>query len=252
MTETRVYLEGIPVDLSPKPELLRLVAGWLAAPTCSRQIVTLNALILMRAWQDGQLRRIVQDADLVTVDGVGVELALRKKGYEGIQRLTGIELTLEALSRCRGASCSVYCYGGPPRVAPLLREIIRKRWPEINLCAVRDGYSQQMQPARVMGEIVAKQPGLLLVALGSPKQELFLAEVLPRLKGTVGIGVGGAFEVLAGVKREAPRLVRDFGVEWLYRMLQDPMRVKKIPDLVKFGYLMLKLKQDQDLQDWQN
>ncbi|HEX3043371.1 MAG TPA: WecB/TagA/CpsF family glycosyltransferase [Bacillota bacterium] len=232
------------MDVRSKQELKELVTGWLLAPVCSRQIVTLNALILMRAWQDARMRRIVQRADLVTVDGVGVELALRKKGYEKIQRFTGLELTLEMLSRLRGKNCSVYLYGGAPRVVALLKQMIPRRFPDVSLCAVRDGYSQQMPPIQVMGEIVAKQPGLLLVALGSPKQEIFLDEVLPRLKGTVGVGVGGAFEVLAGIKREAPQFVRDLGVEWLFRMLQDPLRVKKIPDLVKFGYYMLKLRQD--------
>jgi N-acetylglucosaminyldiphosphoundecaprenol N-acetyl-beta-D-mannosaminyltransferase len=244
MTGERVYLEGVPVDLGSKQELLELVTGWLSAPICSRQIVTLNALILMQAWQDQRMRRIVQGADLVTVDGIGVELALRQKGCEEIQRFTGLELTKEILSRLREKNSSVYLYGGTPRVAALLQQMLPKRFPGVNLCAVRDGYGQQIPPAQVMGEIIAKQPGLLLVALGSPKQEIFLEEVLPRLKGTVGVGVGGVFEVLAGIKREAPRLVRDLGGEWLYRMLQDPWRVKKIPDLLKFGYFMLKLKQD--------
>ncbi|MCL6590499.1 MAG: WecB/TagA/CpsF family glycosyltransferase [Firmicutes bacterium] len=230
------------MDLAPKQELIKLATGWLSRPVGPRQIVTLNALILMRAWQDPAVSRIIQAADMVTVDGAGVELALRKYGYGKIQRLTGLELTLHLLSWCEANGYSVYFYGGLPVVAALLKQMIPARWPGISLCAVRDGFGVQLRPGQVVAEILEKQPGLLLVGLGSPKQELFLAEVLPRLKGTVGVGVGGAFEVLAGIKREAPGFVRDLGVEWLFRMLQDPLRIKKIPDLVKFGYFMLKLK----------
>jgi N-acetylglucosaminyldiphosphoundecaprenol N-acetyl-beta-D-mannosaminyltransferase len=249
MTRERVYLEGVPVDLNPKQELLKLAAGWLMAPGYSRQIVTLNALILMRAWQDQRVCRIIQAADMITVDGAGVELALRKYGYGKIQRLTGLELALHLLSHCRVEGCSVYFYGGPLEVVALLRQKIPSFLPGISLCAVRDGFGQELKTAQVMAEVIEQQPGLLLVGLGSPKQELFLAEVLPKLKRTIGIGVGGAFEILAGTKRGAPGFVRDFGVEWLFRMLQDPLRIKKIPDLVKFGYFMLKLKRDQDLQN---
>lgn len=223
-----------------KPEVLGLVTHWLSSADRPRQIVTLNALMLMGAFHDPRLNRIIQGADLITVDGRGILKALRKIGHQSVEQFTGIDLTRELLSRCARHHFPVFFYGGSPAVTAGLHRRILLEWPELHVAGIRDGSGHSDKAPEVMGELLQKQPSLLLVALGSPAQEIFLAQLLPQCKATVGIGVGGAFDVLAGFRREAPPLIRNYGWEWLYRMIQDPAKFKRFPDLVRFWYRCLR------------
>ncbi|MGE5582694.1 MAG: WecB/TagA/CpsF family glycosyltransferase [Bacillota bacterium] len=235
-----VFLKEIPVDLLNNQDIYQLISDWLWTPDNSRQIVTLNAAMLMAAERNPRLKRVIQQADLVTIDGYGIELALKKKGQSNIERLCGVQLARQLLKIAIQTGSSVYFFGGSPRVAKLLQEMASCKWPGLTVSGVRDGFSYQERRSRVIAEIIEKQPNLLFAGLGSPEQELFLSEVLPYLKGTVGVGVGGAFEVITGVKREAPGFIRRRGYEWCYRMLQDPRKLKLLPDLIRFWRIFLR------------
>jgi N-acetylglucosaminyldiphosphoundecaprenol N-acetyl-beta-D-mannosaminyltransferase len=196
--------------------------------------------MLMAALKNDYLGEIIKQADLVTVDGYGIDWGLRQKGHHNFQRLSGVNLTRELLTKSCQNGYSVYFLGGSPKVTAALRKKLPVQWPGLNICGIRDGYGNSLSQTAIRQEIVASKPHLLLVGLGSPLQEMFLAKILPYLDATVGIGVGGTFEVLGGLKREAPQFVRDHGWEWCFRMLQDPRRLKLIPDLVKFWYRYLR------------
>lgn len=238
--KSRAYLQGVPVDLLSKTEVLALVTNWMNAADRPRQIVTLNALMLMGAARDFKLNRIIQRADLITVDGQGIMRALRKKGQQSFEQFTGIELTRNLLSWCSRHHCPVFFYGGSPAVAEGLRRNISRQWPNLFVMGIRDGSGHSVKAPEITEGLAQNQPSLLLAGLGSPAQEIFLAKSLPRLKGTVGMGVGGAFDVLAGFKREAPQFIRNHGWEWLYRMIQDPIKLKRFPDLLRFWYRCLR------------
>jgi N-acetylglucosaminyldiphosphoundecaprenol N-acetyl-beta-D-mannosaminyltransferase len=238
--KTRVYIQGIPVDLWSRSEVLASVTNWLCTTSQPRQIVTLNVLMLMEAATDLQLNRIIQAADLITMDGQGIMRALRKKGYRSLEQFTGIDLTRELLSWCARHHRPVFFYGGSPDVAVGLRRNVSRQWPDLSILGIHDGYGQTLKTSEIIDRLAQNQPSLLLAGLGSPAQEIFLAKSLPRLKGTVGIGVGGAFDVLAGFKREAPQFIRIHGWEWLYRMIQDPVKLKRFPDLLRFWYRYLR------------
>jgi N-acetylglucosaminyldiphosphoundecaprenol N-acetyl-beta-D-mannosaminyltransferase len=237
---SRVYIQGVPVDLFSRSEVLALVTSWLSTADRSRQIVTLNALMLIRAIRDLQFNRIIQRADLITVDGQGIMKALRKEGHQPLEQYTGIDLTRELLSWCSRYHCPVFFYGGSPAVAARLSRNLSRQWPGLSILGAWNGYEHSRQSNTIFEELAQKQPPLLLAGLGSPAQELFLARSLSQLKGTVGIGVGGALDILAGVKSEAPRCIRNHGWEWLYRMIQEPAKIKNFPDLVRFWYRCLR------------
>lgn len=239
MNMRREYLKGIPVDTGVKEELLEMIGGWLKESNQSRQIITMNAAIFMSSLKNPQLNQVVRNAGLVTVDGIGIVLALGRMGRTGIQRLTGVELLRDLLFWCSQNQRTVYFYGGSPRTAIWLERSLSWKWPGLLVSGIQNGYQEQDSEA-IVKDLIEKQPDLLLAGLGSPKQEIFLAEVLPLLKKTVGIGIGGALEVLAGLKREAPRFVSNHGWEWLYRMLQDPRRINRLPALVRFFFLVLR------------
>lgn len=236
----KCYIEDIPIDLGSKAELMGRITGWLGKTEKPRRIVTLNSLMLIAALKNLYLNKVIQNADLVTVDGRGILLVLRKNGYQHVEQLTGLDITKNLLSACLHGNYSVYFYGGAPEVARLLPRKLSQNWPGLRICAIRDGYGCNLTRDQVMEEMVQKQPSLVLAGIGSPAQEIFLAEVLPFLKSTVGIGVGGVLDVISGVKRETPSFMREHALEWLYRMLQDPVKLKRFPDLVIFWYKFLR------------
>lgn len=238
--KTRAYIGGIPVDLRSRSEVMALVTNWLCTPGRPRQIVTLNVLMLMKAAVDIQLSQVIQSADLITLDGQGIMRALRKKGYQSLEQFTGIDLTRKLLFWCERYHCPVFFYGGSPAVAAGLRRSVSRQWPDLPVLGIHDGYEYSQKVSEIIDGLAQNQPALLLAGLGSPAQEIFLAKSLPRLKGTVGIGVGGSFDVLAGFKREAPQFIRTYGWEWLYRMIQDPVKFKRFPDLLRFWYRCLR------------
>jgi N-acetylglucosaminyldiphosphoundecaprenol N-acetyl-beta-D-mannosaminyltransferase len=193
--------------------------------------VTLNASMLTRTFDCPALRQAIHAADLVTIDGYGIERALRKQGFSGFCRMAGIELTRELLSVSEMLGLPVFFYGGHPATADKLERRLRMIWPGMIVAAIFDGYGLE---SRIGETIMRCRPGLLVAGLGSPRQEIFLAKLLPHLSGTVGIGVGGALEVIAGVKKEAPRMIRAHGWEWLYRMFQEPRKLREIVNLARF------------------
>jgi N-acetylglucosaminyldiphosphoundecaprenol N-acetyl-beta-D-mannosaminyltransferase len=231
----RNYLGDLPVDCpSSRPVLVRSITDWMDCPAQSRMVVTLNARMVMLASGFPALRAVIRQADLVAVDGYGVEQALKKNGHPAPVRVAGIDLVKDLFAFCATRGMTVFCYGGSVKTVDCLKEVIRRRWPGLKFGKICDGYEVRTSRRQVEQELLKCQPQLLLVGLGSPQQELFLAQMLPRLTGTVGIGVGGALEVLANRRSEAPLWCRKHGWEWLFRMMQQPRKIVDMVDLIRF------------------
>jgi N-acetylglucosaminyldiphosphoundecaprenol N-acetyl-beta-D-mannosaminyltransferase len=231
----RQYLADIPIDLfEDRTMIVERIRDWLRQPECSRQIVTLNASMLVKSLNCPALKWAIRGADLVTIDGYGIERALRKMGFSGLCRMAGIELVRELLSCVEIIGLSVFFYGGSPDMVEKLRRQLKAFWPGIIIAGIVNGYDICRDACRIGERIIQCRPDLLVVGLGAPRQEIFLAKLLPHLAGTVGIGVGGALEVIAGVKKEAPQFIRDYGWEWLYRMGQEPRKFARLMDLARF------------------
>ncbi len=234
------YLQDIPIELGNNSQIMTILNEWLAKPSKSYQVVTLNAVMLITALRNLSLEESIKKADLIMIDGYGILLALKKRGYDNLERFTGVELTRNLLDICSIKRYSVYFLGGTPGVSKKLCEIIPVAWPGVLIEGIRDGYESVLNRLEIIDEIRSKQPRLLLVGLGTPDQETFLADVLKFLPGTMGIGVGGTFDILSGLKKEAPKWAKRVGIEWSYRMLQDPEKFKLLPDLFRFWNLFLR------------
>ena len=234
----RAFLDEIPVDLECPLEVLKQIAVWVSNPEVSQQIVTLNANIIMQARRDPLLREIINRASLISCDGMGIVWALQHHGF-AVEQLTGLAILRELLKQAMLLKEKVYCYGGTPQLVERLSLVIERDWSGLEL-RVADGYGIAKSEAWVHKELLAWQPRLLIVGLGSPKQEYFLAEMLPQLSATIGIGVGGALEILAGFRVEAPNWIRQNGGEWIFRLLQDFRKLKRLPDLFRFYHLFLR------------
>lgn len=240
-----------------------------------RQVITLNPEILYRAQKEPQLLSVINSADLVTADGVGVVWAARMYGARLPGRVTGIDLMLALVERAAREGWRVFLLGAAPGVAAEAARRLKQRHPGLVVAGTQHGYFRAAVewpaaeaggalPARAPGglpggdaggragspvetserdvveQVRAAKPDLLFVALGAPKQELFIARHKEELGAVVAMGVGGSFDVLAGKVRRAPAWMRRLGLEWLGRLFIEPRRFRRMLVLPRFAWLVLK------------
>jgi N-acetylglucosaminyldiphosphoundecaprenol N-acetyl-beta-D-mannosaminyltransferase len=201
-------------------------------------VVTMNAEIVIQANNDPHLCAVIHQADLVTPDGSGIIMALRLHGVEQ-PRCAGIELA-EDLLRLAGNPVSnypVFLYGGKPDVVKRAAQKWQAELPHLNIVGVEHGYINAEQQAKLLHQIAATQPKIILVALGMSRQENWIRDNFHLCPHAVWVGVGGSFDVWSGVKNRAPRYMRKLELEWLYRIAQEPSRWRRALALPKFAVL---------------
>lgn len=197
-----------------------------------RLVVTLGTEMVMRAQEDPAFRELVNGADLVVADGAGLLWAARRCGFALPERVAGIDLVGRLAARLAQAGGSFFLLGAAPGVAADAGRALLERHPGLRLAGVRDGYFQEDEP--VVQEVASSGASVLLVGLGSPRQEAWMRRHQERLGVGVGIGVGGSFDVLSGRKTRAPEWMIRLHLEWLYRLACEPSRVGRMMALPRF------------------
>ena len=193
----------------------------------SRYVCAANVHMVMEAHDSAQFRHVINAADLVTPDGMPLVWGLRLLGVRRQERVCGPHLTLHLLDRAAQEGIPVGFYGGGPEVLDKLVRVARGRFPGIRIAYA---YSPPFRPmtreedATVVEEINASGVRILFVALGCPKQEQWMHHHKDRLQA-VQIGVGAAFDFIAGTKRQAPSWMMHIGLEWLFRLMTEPRRL---------------------------
>ena len=185
-------------------------------------VCTPNPEIVWAARKDGALRTAINGADAVLADGVGVLWAAKRLKRPLPERVAGYDFLLALLARMEGR---VFLLGGKPGVAEQAAQNIEKRFSGISVCGVRDGYFED--DGEIVRAVERERPDLLLVCLGSPKQELWMARWAGKLPVGLMAGLGGCLDVLAGRVKRAPEVWRRRKLEWLYRLLREPRRIKR-------------------------
>lgn len=190
----------------------------------------------MYAQRDPRFRAIVERAALSLCDTIGVLLASRARRGPLRERVTGIDLIDPLAERSSaGGDLRFFFFGAAPGVAERAAIALRHRYPGVVIAGTRDGYFSPAQSPTIAASIAASGANVLLVGLGSPKQEYWLEEHLAATKCGVGIGVGGSFDVLAGTVPRAPRVWQRAGLEWLYRLVREPSRWRRQMALPRFA-----------------
>ena len=197
-------------------------------------IATANAEMIMRATHDEELRDILNAAALVVPDGAGTVWAARHLGHVMPERVAGYDLAQELLRRAPAEGRRIYFFGAAPGVAEKAKEKAEQLYPGIEIVGVRNGFFSPADNAAIIAEIRAARPDLLLVALGVPKQEKWIAAHLAELDVPAAIGVGGTLDVMAGVMKRAPYWMQKAKLEWLFRGLMQPKRAGRLLALPKF------------------
>lgn len=229
----RLDILGVHVDKVTKEEALDKFKTIVAAEGC-QMIITPNSEIVMSASKDAQLKTIINDAEMVIPDGIGLVYASRIMGQPLKERVTGIDFLESALSYLNGKRGSIFLLGSKPGVAPKAAEKMKEKYPGLHIAGTYHGYFNESDEKEIVKNINDAGPDLLCVALGSPKQEKLVKKYQNQLNVKAAIGIGGSLDVWAGELKRAPKFYQDYGLEWLYRLIQEPRRYKRMAALPLF------------------
>lgn len=191
------------------------------------EVGVVNAAKLVAMRHDPALRRAVRGCGLVVADGQAVVWASRLLRAPLPERVAGIDLFMRLLAAAQDQGLSVYFLGARPAVVGQTVRRARARFPALKVAGQRDGYFGDAEQYAVAEAIAASGADLLFLGMTSPKKEIFTAAHGERTGARVVHGVGGSFDILAGVTRRAPRLWQRLGLEWLFRLLQEPRRLAR-------------------------
>jgi len=189
------------------------------------QIGVLNAAKIVNATADPALREALLSCDAIFADGQSVVWASRLMGRPLPERVTGIDLFEHLLELADSHGYSVYLLGATREVLDGVVRVVKERYPGARIAGSRDGYFEDADAAAVAADIGASAADMLFVAITSPKKETFIAANQSVMNVPVTHGVGGSFDVLAGKTRRAPQVWQRLGLEWAYRVIQEPRRM---------------------------
>jgi len=202
------------------------------------QIVTLGTEMVVLAQHDESFRAIVNRAALSLCDTVGVLSVARRRGSTLHERVTGVDLVDHLCASAAKEDLPVYFLGGAPGVAADAAAILELLHPGLKIAGIRDGFFSAEENASVVAAIRESGAKLLFAGMGFPRQERWLAENLSATGVGAGIGVGGSFDVISGRIDRAPRIMRRYGLEWLYRLSKEPHRWRRQLALPYFVWLI--------------
>ncbi len=195
-------------------------------------VVTPNPEIVQLCRDDPDAREAVNGADLVLPDGIGIIKAAAILGTPLKARVPGIDFAQAVFDRLSAKKGGVYLFGAKPGVAQLAAQKLSARYPGLRFVGTSDGYFDDDSP--IIESINMARPDFLLVCLGAPKQEIWMAQNRHRLDVGLMAGLGGSLDVFSGSVKRAPEAWQKLGIEWLYRLIKEPKRIGRMMKLPKF------------------
>ena len=242
----KVELFGVPIDCINNQEALNQLDCFVQEGEINH-IVTPDTLAILRARKDEQYLNIVQKANLVTPDGSGLLWATAFLDQPLIERITGIDMINSICVLATKKNYKLYLLGAKEDVVCKAVENLEKKFPGISIVGFHHGYfnshdfiaDNEELEENIIKDIIKKKPDFLLVGMGVPKQEIWIYKNKDKLKVPVSIGVGGSFDVISGNIKRAPLWMQKHGMEWLFRLIKEPKRIKRIMHLPYFIILIL-------------
>ena len=205
-------------------------------------IVTANPETMMKSETDTELNKLLNDKDTILVpDGIGVVKASKTLGYDIKERITGIDIANTLLDYGNELKKTIYLFGSKQEVIDSMKGVLKEKYPNLKLVGSSNGYVQDKD--KVFEEMSKLKPDIVLVALGIPVQEKLIYKHLSLFDKGIFVGVGGSFDVISGHKKRAPKLFIKLNLEWLYRIICEPKRLKRFYDSnIKFMFKVKKMK----------
>lgn len=224
---------GVKVDKVTFADALDIAEGFVHSAGVST-IFTPNSEIVMCAREDAEMMEVLNNADLCTADGIGIVYGSKILGDPVPERVAGFDLACALLERLSKTGDGVFLFGAKPGVADIAKTNLEKKYPGINVAGTRNGYFKTEEEPEIVEQINNSGAKLLLVCLGAPKQEKWIAAHKGELKVGACMGVGGTIDVIAGVAKRAPKWIIKLNLEWAYRILKNPSRIGRFMALPKF------------------
>jgi N-acetylglucosaminyldiphosphoundecaprenol N-acetyl-beta-D-mannosaminyltransferase len=240
MTLARIDVLGCSLDPVTGKETLQRAFSWTeSGARTSHNIVTVNVAILMMSRADDRLQQAIRSADLAVVDGKPLVWAARWLGTPVPEKVAGVDLMQDLLQAGNDRGLRVFLLGTTQERLEALGKVIRARYPNVVICGSRNGYFQDSDHASVTTQIREAHADLLLVGMPAPFKEIWCEEHRKDLATPVILGVGGAFDVMAGYVPRAPRFIQEAGLEWAWRLTMEPRKLWKRYLLTNTGFIAL-------------
>jgi len=223
----KINFLNIPIDAISMQETLQRVEKAIADKNqIHHTVVNAGKVVLMQT--DKELKKSVIDADIINADGKAVVWAANLLGQKLPERVSGIDLMEELVKRSFEKGYKCYFFGATEEVVTKLVNIYKKQYSENIIAGYRNGYFEKGDEEQIAKQIAESGANMLFVAITSPRKEIFLNTYKNQLQNVNFImGVGGSFDVIAGKVKRAPLWMQNFGMEWLYRVIQEPKRMWK-------------------------
>jgi N-acetylglucosaminyldiphosphoundecaprenol N-acetyl-beta-D-mannosaminyltransferase len=229
----KIYLLGVGITNVSEKKILEYIIKNLRKDGRKYYIVTPNPELLVIATRENRYKNVLNGAKIALPDGIGIVLASRLLGKPITARISGVDFVENLCKEVSKWPITVGFLGGGPNVAEVTADCLQKKHPGLNVGLVSEEWSK---------DLTLKKIDILFIAFGSPKQELWIAQNLKELPATVSVGVGGSFDFISGKVPRSPKILRDLGLEWLFRLIVQPWRIKRQLSLITFVFLVLKEK----------
>ena len=238
MRVKRIKILNIPVNEINIESALEWIDSAVASPG-NKRIVAVNPEKVMEARKDPKLLNFLEESDLLIPDGIGVVMAARLLGLASMERVAGSDLMPAICDQAAKKGYSVFIYGSKPEVNEKSVAILKSRYPGLIVAGASHGYVMEDEMDHLVHRINNSGAQILFVALGSPGQEKWIEQYGPKLSVRVSQGIGGTLDTIAGNVRRAPRSFQRLNLEWFYRLIDDPRRVRRQVVLPLFLMLVI-------------
>jgi len=197
-------------------------------------IFTPNPEIIMLAQNDENFRNILNSASICTPDGIGVVYGAKILKTPLVERVAGFDLATSLIGHAAESGKSIFLFGAAPNIAETAAEKLREKYPNLKITGTRNGYFTENETDEIVNQISNSNADILFACLGAPKQEKWLYDNRDKLNVKLALGLGGALDVFAGNVKRAPKIFIKLNLEWFYRLLKQPTRIKRFMALPKF------------------
>ena len=235
----KVNILGVNIDKMSFEETVKKAEALMREEGIS-MIFTPNPEIIMSATEDEEFKNILNSADILTPDGIGVVYASKMLKNSVCERVPGFEVTKRLLNAASKTKEGVFFFGSKPGIAEKAKANVEKMYPGIDIKGVHNGYFKEEEESEIVRKINESGAKLLLVCLGAPKQEKWIYKHKDELNVNLCLGVGGTLDVLSGETKRAPEIFIKLNLEWFYRIASNPSRWGRFFALPKFMIKVLK------------
>lgn len=227
MTPCEIDFLGLKIHPWSMRETIDLIESNIIERKQNFQHIVVNAAKIVYAQKNDLLKSAINNSDIVNIDGMSVVWALRLFGYNVPERVSGVDLFQNLLDLASIKGYKVFFLGAKPDVIQRMVNNLIKQYNNLQIVGFHHGYFSEKEEKEIVVKIVKSQPDMLFLGITSPKKEIFLNKYKKTMKIPFSMGVGGAFDVIAGKTKRAPVWMQNAGLEWLYRIFQEPRRMWK-------------------------